>query len=186
MSDLKRVRLFSGIELTPRVRKACSEVADRLRSLGLDARFEAPEKLHITLAFLGWVEPERTASINEALERAAHNNKPFNLTLDKLGGFPHERRPRVVWIGSRKQGAHFHALSRSVRHEFEALGFSFNKDAVAHVTLARVKGGRAHLPVLDVTPMKLAVRSVTLFESIPAGQTTRYEVRARYELGPAR
>lgn len=182
MSDLKRIRLFAGIELPPKIRKACAAVADRLRGSGLDARFEAPGKLHITVAFLGWVEPERIASINEALERAAQNSSSFALTLDKLGAFPHERRPRVIWIGAREQGAPFRELSRAVRKEFESLGFSFEKDSVAHVTIARVKGGPAHLPVLDLAPMKLAVRSVTLFESIPAGRTTRYEVRSRHGL----
>ena len=164
------------------MRKACGAIAERLRGSGLAARFEAPEKLHVTLAFLGWVEPEAAGSIGGALESAAQANPPFTLTLDKLGAFPHERKPRVVWIGARKQSKAFHDLSRSVRKEFEALGFSFDKDAVAHVTIARVKAGDAHLPMLDIAPMKLVVRSLALFESIPAGSTTRYEIRARHPL----
>lgn len=179
---MKRIKLFAGIQLTPNVRKACAAIADRLRGSGLEARFEAPEKLHITLAFLGWVDPESIETIGEALDRGAGINAPFDLKLDKLGAFPHERKPRVIWIGAREQGASFRALSRSVRKEFEDLGFSFDKDSVAHVTIARVKDGDAHLPMLDVAQMKLPVRSLALFESIPAGPTTRYEVRAKFSL----
>lgn len=179
---MKRIKLFAGIELSPAVRKACAAISDRLRGSGLNARFEAPEKLHITLAFLGWVEPEAIGSIGEALEQATHEGAPFDLTLDKLGAFPHERRPRVVWLGARKNNAAFQSLARTVRAEFEELGVSFEKDALAHITLARVKGGDAHLPQLDVKPMNLQVNALTLFESIPYSRTTRYEVRARSAL----
>ena len=178
---MKRVKLFTGIDLTPSVRASCNDVTERLRSAGLDARFEPPEKLHITLAFLGWVEPESIEAIRDALQRAAQDGHAFDLTLDKLGAFPHERKPRVIWIGANEQGAALRELSHSVRANYEALGFTFEKNAVAHVTIARVKGGDAHLPMLDVKPMNLAVRELTLFESIPAGRqpVTRFAPATR-------
>jgi 2'-5' RNA ligase len=179
---MKRLKLFVGIDLDERVRAACSDVANRLRDSGFDARFEAPEKLHITLAFLGWVDPESVEAVRDALKAVAEGVAPFDLTLDKLGAFPHERKPRVAWIGAREQGAAFRNLAHAARTAYEALGFTFDKEAVAHVTIARVKGGDAHLLMLDLKPMNLAVRELTLFESIPAGRTTHYEVRARYPL----
>ena len=177
-----KLKLFAGIDLNESVRAACHDVANRLRDSGFDVRFEAPEKLHITLAFLGWVDPESVEAVRDALNAVAQSIAPFNLPLDKIGAFPHERKPRVVWIGTREQGAAFRKLAQTIRKEYEALGFTFDKEAVAHVTIARVKGGKAHLPMLDLKPMKLAVRELTLFESIPAARTTRYEVRARYPL----
>jgi len=179
-----RVKLFAGIELPDGVRKKCIAIAQRLRDSGLDARYEAPEKLHVTVAFLGWVDPEQIEAIRAALERAAQSSPPFEMTMDKLGAFPHERRPRVVWLGSRSQSACFKNLARTARTEFESLGFSFDKGALAHVTLARVKGGDAHLPTLEIAPMRVEVGALTLFESIPAERTTRYEVRAQYPLKP--
>ena len=176
------LKLFAGIALTPSVRAACNDVSERLRNSGFDARFEAPEKLHITLAFLGWVDPESVEAIRSALQAVAQGVAPFDLPLDKLGAFPRERKPRVVWIGSSEQRAAFRDLAHAVRKAYEALGFTFDKESVAHVTIARVKGGDAHLPMLDLKPMNLAVRELTLFESIPAAHTTRYEVRARYPL----
>ena len=179
---MKKLKLFTGINLTPSIRTKCSDVAERLRAVGLGARFEAPEKLHITLAFLGWVDPESVEPVRDALAHAAGRVNAFEMTLDKIGAFPHERKPRVIWIGAGDPGAAFRNLSETVRTAYEALGFHFEKANVAHVTLARVKGGDAHLPMLDIEPMNLAVRELTLFESIPAERTTRYEVRARYPL----
>ncbi len=150
----------------------------------MDARFEAPEKLHITVAFLGWVEPDAVEPVRDALARAAQNVNAFDLTLDKLDAFPHERNPRVIWIGANEEGAAFRELSRTVRDAYEELGFHFEKENVAHVTIARVKGGGAHLPLLNMTPIKLTAGELTLFESIPAERTTRYEARAQYTLKP--
>lgn len=179
-----RPKVFAGIELDDRVRLQCAKVIARLEDHGLGARFEPSEKLHITLAFLGWVQPEQLSGIQEALQRAASVVRPFTLTLDTLGAFPHERRPKIVWIGARDQGAPYRALASSARKAYEPLGFSFDKDAIAHVTIARVKGGHAHLPMLDVKPMHLHVTKIALFESLPAGPTTRYEVVARAPLNP--
>ncbi len=179
---MKRLKLFAGIDLTPTVRAKCSGVIERSRVSGLDARFEAPEKLHITLAFLGWVDPDAIEPVRDALARAAQSVHAFELTLDKLGAFPHERKARVIWIGASKQGAKFRDLSRTLRAAYEELGFHFEKETIAHVTIARVKGPSVHLPSLDIKSMTLPVRNLALFESIPASGTTRYEVRAQYPL----
>jgi 2'-5' RNA ligase len=179
-----RPKLFAGIELDKRVRRKCANVIIRLGAQGLDARFELEEKLHITLAFLGWVDPEAVAPIQNALEGAASAAKPFTLTLDKIGAFPNERRPKIVWIGCRDQGAAYRKAAYAVRAAFEPLGFTFDKDAVAHVTIARVKGGHAHLPLIDIAPVHVHVTQLALFESFPAGPTTRYEVRHRAALNP--
>lgn len=179
-----RPKLFAGIELDKRVRAQCAQVSARLGAQGLEARFELEEKLHITLAFLGWVDPERMQDISDALDTAANAVPPFTLSLDKIGAFPSERRPKILWLGSRDQGAAYRRLAYAARTSFEPLGFTFEKDAVAHVTIARVKGGRAHLPLLEIGPVHVHVTHIALFESLPAGPTTRYEVRHRAKLNP--
>lgn len=177
-----RPKLFAGIELDERTRAACAAVSARLQDAGFPARFEAAEKLHITLAFLGWVDAERLERIGDALRAAAQGQAPFEITLDRIGAFPHERRPRIVWIGSHDQGEGFRRVARAAQAAYAEMGFSFTQDAVAHVTIARVKEGRAHLPVLDVGPMRVRVTHISLFESLPDVRTTRYEVRDRAAL----
>lgn len=178
-----RPKLFVGIELDDDVRAACTSIAQRLQSCGLVARFEPPEKLHVTLAFLGWVEPEAVGPISVAMENVARKHSPFVLRLDRVDAFPNERKPRVVWIGSHDQGQPFRELSHALRVAYEERGFSFDKDALAHVTVARVKEPRRPLPMLDgIEPVEQRVASIALFDSIPAKGTTRYEVRKRAAL----
>ena len=181
MSD--RPKLFVGIELDATARAKCASIAERLRASGLDGRFEAPAKFHITLAFLGWVDAKDVTEIDRAMHAASKAQPRFTLTLDRIGAFPHERRPRIVWIGSNDQGAAFRSLSQSLREVYAALGFAFDKHAVAHVTIARTKEPRAPLPMLDaIDPIPLHVKRVALFESLPDSTTTRYEVLSHASL----
>ena len=172
------MRLFAGIELDAATRQACAQVQDRLRAANFNARYEPSEKLHVTLAFLGHVEPARVPAVEGALDAVASQTPAFALVLDKLGAFPHERHPRVIFIGSRAQDAVFRNVVTALRRHYEAMGFRFVEDAVAHVTVARVKGGSARaLPLLDIAVMELATNAIVLFESLPDKQTTRYVVR---------
>jgi 2'-5' RNA ligase len=182
MHERKR-KLFVGIELDAESRLACAAASERLRKTGFAAKYEAPEKLHVTLAFLGYVEPSGYANVVETLAAAA-NAAAFSVTLDKVGAFPHERRPRVVFIGAREQGAQFRMLAERVRDAYASLEFEFKDDAVAHVTIARVKGGRGSLPLIEFAPIPLRIERLTLFESLPDREhnTSRYEVVERAAL----
>jgi RNA 2',3'-cyclic 3'-phosphodiesterase len=173
-------RLFVGIELDPTARAGCAAAAEQLQRTGFSARYEEPGKLHVTLAFLGNVAAEGYDAIAAALTSAAAGCVPFAVTLDKLGAFPHERKPRVVYVGAREQGRAFRSLANGVRAAYLALGFTFKDDAVAHVTIARVKEARRPLPALELAPVRVGMSSITLFESIfdAKKNTSRYETAA--------
>lgn len=178
------MRLFAGIELDEATRDMCVDVQRRLQRAAFDAKYEAPEKLHVTLAFLGNVREEQRPDVESALAGVARVTASFGMVWDRAGAFPNERRPRVVYVGSREQGAAYRALSQRLRDAYKALAFEFKEDAVAHVTVARIKGGSARaLPMLDLSPHTMRVRELVLFESLPAERTTRYEIRQRVTVG---
>ena len=165
-----------GIALGPDTQTRIAQIAQQLRDRGLNARYEATEKYHITVAFLGWVDPSLTEPIRVAMQAAGARLRPFNLVFDKVGGFPDERRPRVVFLGSRDQPAEFRELAQGVRSAYEAMGFTFKDAPVAHITLARIKENRAPLPTIsDFPPIEVPVGALTLFDSIHEKETTRYE-----------
>lgn len=56
------MRLFIALELPARVRAAATAVARRLRQSGADVKWVAEENLHVTLKFLGEVDPSRQGS----------------------------------------------------------------------------------------------------------------------------
>ena len=177
-------RLFVGIVLDGEARLRCGAVSDELRKTAFPAKFEAFEKLHVTLAFLGNVASSRAEDVASVLTTIATGLRPFDVMLDKLGAFPHERKPRVVYIGAREQGSTFRALAQRVRSAYAALGFPFENDAVAHVTIARIKDPKRPLALVEFAPIRLAIERVTLFESLfdKTQSTSRYEIVATASL----
>ncbi len=165
-------------------RLACAAAAGALRRCGFAARYEEASKLHLTLAFLGNVPESRCEEMSEALRAAVAGVAPFGIVLDKAGAFPHERSPRVIYAGARDQGSAYRALARRVREAYADRGFAFDVDSVAHVTLARVKGGGRPLPLLEFAPIPILVADVRLFESLfdKTANTSRYETVARVAL----
>jgi RNA 2',3'-cyclic 3'-phosphodiesterase len=173
-------RLFAGIALDDASRANCAAASEQLRKTSFAAKYEATDKLHVTLAFLGNVAAFRYDAVVAALAASVTDRASFRLALDKLGAFPHERKPRVVYIGAREQGREFRSLAESIRGAYASLGFTFKDDSVAHVTIARVKGTERPLPVLEFTPISVLIERVTLFESLfdKTRETTRYEMVA--------
>jgi RNA 2',3'-cyclic 3'-phosphodiesterase len=180
-------RLFVGIRLDDTTREACAAIARRLEATGFDAAYEDASKLHMTLAFLGNVDEARYAEILATMHATAGRHPRFAIDLDKLGAFPHERKPRVVYIGAREQGRAFRELALALQGAYAAIGFTFGDDPVAHVTIARNKAHPRSLPSIEVAPIPVAVDAVALFESIFDKQhnTSRYEIRSSARLSKA-
>jgi 2'-5' RNA ligase len=181
-------RLFAGLALDEAARAACAGAIASLQRAGFAAAYEDPAKLHVTLAFLGNVEADRVPAIERVVLATAARTAPFAVTIDKLGAFPHERRPRVIYVGAREQGAAFRRLCGSLRSAYRELGFSFEDDPVAHVTIARVKGRSLRpLPYVELPPVSLPVGELVLFESLfdKAKNTSRYETLLRAPLSAA-
>lgn len=180
------MRLFVAIDLDDAARDLAAAAVAALETAGLNARFEPREKLHATVAFLGSVTPERYGEIAGALGEAAARSAPFAVTLDAVGAFPNERRPRVVWLGARRASPGYAACADAVREAYAKLGWTFQEEPVPHVTLCRLKQGSHPLPhVVLPRTTTVHVDALTLYESVPEGRRTCYLVRKQVRLGSA-
>src|SRR5207244_11943742 len=94
-----RVRLFVALNLPETVRNSLCSCVRPLQSMGFALRWMTPEQVHLTLKFLGDVEPEREGELVAALGRACTGARPVTLSLGGFGVFPRYERPRVVWGG---------------------------------------------------------------------------------------
>lgn len=129
-------RLFTGIELPPDVREALSRVRMPLPG----AKWIEPENLHITLRFAGDIENHVAADFADHL--ATIDTRAFTIRVAGLGAFG-GNDPRLVWAGV-EAGPELEALARANERAARAAGLPPEKRAFhAHVTLARLKHGRA-------------------------------------------
>jgi 2'-5' RNA ligase len=163
------IRAFIAIELDDAVRRAAAEVVRVLReSPGGDrARWVRPENLHVTLRFLGDIDPARIPSIVCNLREATAGLRPFQLGLGRVAAFPSARRPRVVSfeVGP---GEPLAELAEAVEQAVVKAGFEPEERRFwAHLTLGRVSGRAYPAVTAPVTAMgeSLVVNEIVLFRS---------------------
>lgn len=93
------MRLFVAIAIPEGHRRALAARLAGAAARGPRARWERPEKLHLTLRFLGEVDAGRVEALAAALRAAVAPLAPFAARLASAGAFPSVRRARVLWLG---------------------------------------------------------------------------------------
>jgi RNA 2',3'-cyclic 3'-phosphodiesterase len=151
----------------------------------------APE--HLTLSFLGEVDPAVLSGLTAAIARSLEGVRPFDLVLEGIGAFPSSENPRVVWIGVGEGRAEVTELATRVRAAIASvLGPSRDERFVPHLTLFRVRSPgqrRRAIALLEgaepaPSPRRIAVREVCLKESTLGPRGAQHRTRARFALEP--
>jgi 2'-5' RNA ligase len=134
------MRAFFCLPLPSVVREQIARAASSLRKeVSVAATWVAAENYHVTLRFLGEIDPMDTVPLERLTERISERIDPFLLSLNRLGAFPSAERARVLWVGGESPEAFVH-LARDLNGGLAELGFDVErKPAVAHVTIARLK-----------------------------------------------
>jgi 2'-5' RNA ligase len=132
------MRLFIAVELPEAVREVLRDGLGLLKRDQPPARWVRPEGMHITLKFLGEQPPELVDSLDTVVPGALAALAPVTVKLGGGGFFPHERRPRVAWVGG-DAGA---LGTWAAAVEEAAAGFGVPREArpfSLHLTLARLE-----------------------------------------------
>ena len=125
------------------------------------------------------MEADRAEALAEAVRHACRGFAPLRLRAERIGFFPNNRLPRVVWVGVRDQQNQLPELQDAV----QAATQSFTAEEpegrfTGHVTLARIKGIRRS--EADVLTKAASAMAEKLF-----GEWTANEVEImRSELSP--
>ncbi|MCI0394540.1 MAG: RNA 2',3'-cyclic phosphodiesterase [Chloroflexi bacterium] len=180
---MKTIRAFIAIPLPAETLSILEQTTRRLagQTPGGAVRWVKAENIHLTLHFLGDTAEEVIPTLATGLDRVAGGQKPFTLQLDKIGCFPHERRPRVIWVGITGQQKALQALHQAIGDMLEPLGWKpEERPFQPHLTLGRVKDSRqvSGLPwgeALETRP--LPVTMVQLIESQLRSAGPIYTVR---------
>ena len=144
MKDEKRetIRAFFAVDLDAAARAAAAEVANELRLAprGEDVRWVRPEALHVTLCFLGEIDPARVEPLAATVAKQVAPLAPFRRELGAARLFPQRRQPRVVILDVSPVEP-LVALAAAVDRGAVASGFETEKRPFrAHLTLGRVRG----------------------------------------------
>ncbi|SCL37338.1 2'-5' RNA ligase [Micromonospora pallida] len=187
------MRLFVAIHPPPEALADLAAQVARLRiglaaTAGTNVRLADPANAHVTLAFLGEVEDDRLAAVEDALGRAVgscQGPEPPRLRLGRGGQFG-RGRSTVLWVDVLGEVERLRTLAERIRDELRAAGLPHDdRPFRPHLTIAR-PGDR-----LDVEEDRIALNGY-LGPSWPAtemalvrshlGPDRRYDHRATWPL----
>ena len=175
------MRLFVSVGLDG-LTAAVRAVQERFEGAG-GLSLVDPGQAHVTLKFLGEVEPGRVDKVADELAGAVADSGVGRFTAEfgGLGVFPHLGYISVVWLGVREGGERLTRLHEAIENRTVAMGFEpEDHDFTPHVTLARMEHAGGKELVQDVVESqdpgagRLQVEEVRLTESVLTDEGPEY------------
>lgn len=128
------MRLFYAINFSAAVKQKLLEIQGALKSQTVRGNFTLPDNLHLTLAFIGEVAPDRAGPLMQIAER--FQVAPFELRLEGLGRFRRDGGD-ILWVAI-EESKSLTAIYNKLNSQIVEAGFALEKRKFTpHLTLAR-------------------------------------------------
>lgn len=186
--------VFLAVEVPERARQSLLPVLRLLEEAGPELQAARPDGLHLTLQFLGPVEPSRLPTVFAAAEGVATRATPFPLLIERIGTFSRSGWPTVVWAGVGRGEAELAQLAAGLGTQLRGDGWSLGRRRFrGHCTLARLRCRPRPATVaalgdvirqgLGQVPPGFEVDAIALLESVATGAgPNRYPARKTWRL----
>ncbi len=177
------LRCFFAIPLPPSLYKQLDQVSQVLRStLEHNCRWIKGENMHLTLRFLGDINPGQLANIIKYTQEKLQNFPAFPLDFTKLHAFPHARHPHIIAL-SCDNTPELLDLVKILESAALHIGLSPNKLPFrGHISLARIKK-QPQFPLPEkLVSYPLAVDQITLMKSDIDHSGAHYSVLEEFSL----
>jgi 2'-5' RNA ligase len=188
------MRCFVAISIPDNVKSQLRDCQRQLEAIPSGVRWVAIASQHLTLKFLGEVDPARLASINAVLQATASETFSISIQLQDIGAFPSLKKPRVFWVGVQEAGNQLARLAARLETELVACGFPAEERRWnPHVTLGRVKDTFGLSQIADYITMRLrnykvgsfVAGELVLYRSILKPSGAVYEPLVRHRFKPS-
>jgi 2'-5' RNA ligase len=183
------MRLFLALELPEEVRSGLRAAGEKMRRDHAGWRWVRPQSIHLTLRFLGEVEPAESDLQTERWRRTASACRGGTFRVAGSGVFPPRGRPRVLWAGilDPDPAEFLTDLASALEQEARRLGFKPEKRRFRpHLTLARAARGGGRPSVPDPGTLgdlgTVDADELVLFRSELRPEGARYTVLERFPL----
>lgn len=169
-------RVFVAVDVGNAVRReaarAVSALAMKLEMAKVPPKvvWVKPAALHVTIRFLGEVEPDEVERLIPLLAPPIAV-APFDIAWRGIGTFPNNRHPRALWLGVTSGSAQLAAIEAEISKRVAGAAVDLDRALLPHLTLGRVKmaGAGVDWPkILQAAEVRHAtshVDRVTLYRS---------------------
>lgn len=134
------IRTFFACEFSRENLSTIEQLLARMRSMiPQSVKWVGIENVHLTLQFLGEFNKADVSPVQDALQKALAEQKPFPLHIQKLGAFPSPSKPKIIWLGIEHEPL-LSDLVKIVTGVTKDFGYPpEERPFSAHITLGRIK-----------------------------------------------
>lgn len=144
------------------------------------------ENLHLTLVYIGTIQPTEIEKIKPILSRIAQKNQPFNMTIKGIGLFKKKRKNTILWLKV-SPIKEFKALQKGlldmVKSELQILQDE-HETFTPHITIGRCS---KYISLPEQLPYLInetqIIRGIQLFESRSTTNGIEYKIVDQFKLG---
>ena len=170
----KRLRAFVAVPIPDSVAIFLQQVQARIQLPVINIRWVAEKNIHLTLKFLGDIDPSQVSAVAAQMDAAVGTIPPFSLVAKGVGVFPNLRHARVLWVGLAGRLDRLTAIQATLESGLESIGFKREpREFSAHLTIGRIRRridaqriGASLDPVKDATSDWFRVDRLVLFKSL--------------------
>jgi 2'-5' RNA ligase len=171
---MKKIRSFVAATVPDEVVVFLRQIQAQLQLPGMNIRWVAAKNIHLTLKFLGDIDPSRVPDVAAQMDAAAGRIPSFSLAAKGVGVFPNLRRARVLWVGLAGDLDRLKAIQATLESGLESVGFPMEpRNFGAHLTIGRIRHRKdAEMineslnQLKDTTSDRFRVDRLVLFKSI--------------------
>ncbi|MAE43186.1 RNA 2',3'-cyclic phosphodiesterase [Candidatus Woesearchaeota archaeon] len=175
------MRLFIAIEMPESIKEYLIQIQKQIDNDLAKIRWMKKEQMHLTLKFLGEVQPNDVEKVKEELRKIKFVF--FSVHLNSIGVFPSENCIRVVWVGLKPEDK-IMELQKDIDENLKKL-FKKEGNFKAHITLGRVKFIDDKVKFMEmVKKIKVESKKINIdcFKLIKSTLTGQYPVYEEVEI----
>ncbi len=132
-------RLFIAVKVSAELAQSLDAVIRKLAVTEAEVKWVKTKNLHLTLKFLGEVDPAEIPAIIAAMQTV--KIEKFILEVGSIGVLPDFHRPRVIYADISQGSEKLIKLANFIEKVTVSLGFDPEKRPfIPHLTLGRFKG----------------------------------------------
>lgn len=180
------IRLFVALKIPEKIKEEIFNHSYAAVENPDDFRWEAKEKVHLTLKFIGDLKEDILPHIIDELEFVKNYNS-FNCTISKFGFFFRGNEAKILWCNLKTNDSIISLVqelnSRLQKYDIEIEKRKFK----GHLTLLRIKNKVSEMFIkgfkeYSFDPIKFNTKEIALIQSVLKPTGSEYKVLKIYEL----
>lgn len=187
------MRFFIALEIPEQNKAQFQSIQQNLHSLIPQARLTTPDKVHLTLAFIGDQPDQFKKNLTEILQSSVAGIPSFEITPAYIDGFPSIHHPQVLWVGVKDDIDKIYIIHERIHDGLESLRLPADERRfIPHITIAKINNPppitinqnleRDLEKIMAANFEPIQIFSIKLFQSIPEGGLHKHNTLAEIKL----